>query len=186
MTFSSTGGCTEPGTASAIVRAHLDETLSVVDTRPLHGGMVSRVEEWITDGEPAAIVAKVTAEADNKGLCDEHASLDWCVQHTSFPMPKPYACVSSTEEYDGTVLLMERLPGHNLLTEVLPVSQGAQIDQINLKALAPGISRQAGQPVADPARVHALLQTVETLAGNASVDEGCLHGKQNPPRQAIT
>jgi fructosamine-3-kinase len=114
MTSSGTGGCAEPETATVIVRAHVDETLSVVDTRPLHGGMVSRVEEWITDGKPAAIVAKVTAENDDKRLHDEYASLDWCARYTSFTMPKPFACVSSTEECDGTILLMERLPGHNL------------------------------------------------------------------------
>ena len=114
MVFPDTNGCIEPEIATAIVRTHVDETLSVLDTRPLHGGMVSRVEEWITDGEPAAIVAKVTAGADDKRLRDEHASLDWCARHTSFPMPKPFACVSAMEELDGTVLLMERLPGHNL------------------------------------------------------------------------
>jgi len=114
MTYSDAGGCTGPETATAIVRAHVDEALSVVDTRPLHGGMVNRVEEWITDGEPAAIVAKVTGETEHKGFRDEYSSLDWCARHTSFPMPKPLACVSATQECAGTVLLMERLPGRNL------------------------------------------------------------------------
>ena len=50
-------------TATKILRDHaaLGAGLSVTDRRQLHGGMVNHVEEWITDGDPPAVVAKFTA-----------------------------------------------------------------------------------------------------------------------------
>lgn len=101
-------------TATAIVRDHVDRGLGVVDIRPLHGGMINRVEQWFTDGEPASLVAKIAEESDHQDFRDEAAALAWYRRNTQFPVPAPYACVSDERYFRGTVLLMETLAGRHL------------------------------------------------------------------------
>jgi len=101
-------------TATAIAREHVNPALTVVDMKPLHGGMINRVEEWLTDGEPASIVVKVTGDVDCGGFRGEFAMLDWYRGHTQFPVPQPYACVSDEKYFQGTCLLMAKLAGRHL------------------------------------------------------------------------
>jgi fructosamine-3-kinase len=104
---------TDIETATAIVRHNLSATLSVVGAESLHGGMVNRVEKWTTDGEPAAIVAKLSEQPDKQDFYTEYKSLAWYRQNSSFPVPEPYACISGAE-FSGTCLLMECAKGENL------------------------------------------------------------------------
>ena len=99
--------------ATAIVRAVLGRPLTVTAMRPLHGGMVNAVYEWATDGAPALLVAKLSAE---KGDSFEHESrtLRWYREHTHFPVPEPYGCVGDAKLFAGSCLLMERARGCNL------------------------------------------------------------------------
>lgn len=104
---------TDVETATALIRNNLSADLFVVGVEPLHGGMVNRVEKWTTDGEPAAIVAKLSDESDNQEFYTEYESLAWYRENTSFPVPKPYACISG-DDFAGTCLLMECAKGKNL------------------------------------------------------------------------
>jgi fructosamine-3-kinase len=104
---------TDIETATEIVRNNLSTTLSVVAIEPLHGGMVNRVQKWTTDGEPAAIVAKLSEKSDNQDFYTEYKSLAWYRENTFFPVPAPYACISAND-FAGTCLLMECAKGKNL------------------------------------------------------------------------
>jgi len=117
--------------ATALVQVHFDPHLRVVRTRALHGGMVNRVEEWRTDGQPPAIVAKLTETEHHEGFHAELESLRWFRQHTAFPVPQPYACFSATEHGVGTCLLMEKLRGRNL-AEARLTPRGMAVFQTSL------------------------------------------------------
>jgi fructosamine-3-kinase len=104
---------TDIETATEIVRNNLSTTLSVVAVEPLHGGMVNRVEKWTADGQPVAIVAKLSEKSDNQDFYTEYKSLAWYRKNSSFPVPEPYAC-ASVGEFSGTCLLMECAKGKNL------------------------------------------------------------------------
>jgi fructosamine-3-kinase len=76
--------------------------------------MVNKVEEWLTDGTPSSMVAKVSERAAHGGFRNEFDTMAWYRANTSFPVPEPYAYVSDAECFSGTVLLMEKLPGRHL------------------------------------------------------------------------
>ncbi len=100
--------------ATAIIRDSINASLTVTAISPLHGGMINRVEEWQTDGNPPSIVAKVSPEKDRRDFFDEYESLRWYRSQTSFPVPEPYACVSETKYFEGSFLLMQKVKGSNL------------------------------------------------------------------------
>lgn len=100
--------------ATAVLRRCGFPSLTVVRVGPIGGGMVSRVEEWLTDGEPRAAIAKSSPNAADEGLLREWRTLRWMRETTDFPSPVPYGCVADDEAGDGTYLLMERLPGAHL------------------------------------------------------------------------
>lgn len=97
--------------ANAVIQQCGMARLTVTAVRRIPGGMVSQVEEWLTDGEPAAIICKRTDEPDNAWARREIACLRWVREHTRFPVPQGYGSAS----HDGaTYTLMERLPGRHL------------------------------------------------------------------------
>ncbi len=100
--------------ATAIVRDNINSALTVTAIRPLHGGMINRVEEWQTDGNPPSIVVKTSPQKDRRDFFDEFESLSWYRSQTSFPVPEPYACVSETKHFEGSCLLMQKIKGGNL------------------------------------------------------------------------
>jgi len=100
--------------ATAIVRDSVNASLTVTAIRPLHGGMINRVEEWQTDGSPPFLVAKISPEKDRRDFFDEFDSLRWYRSQTSFPVPEPYACVSGSKHFEGSCLLMQKVKGRNL------------------------------------------------------------------------
>ncbi len=100
--------------ATAIVRQCLDPALTVTRVRKLHGGMVHRVCEFVTDGEPASVVAKLNFPDKADVFERECHILEWYRQHTAFPVPEPLARVQPTDAFRGTGLLLERIHGPNL------------------------------------------------------------------------
>jgi fructosamine-3-kinase len=109
-------GCqnTDKQIATAIVRDNINPALTVIAIRPLHGGMINRVEEWQTDGNPPFIVAKISPQKDHRDFFDEFESLRWYRSHTSFLVPEPYSCVSGTKHFKGSCFLMQKVKGRNL------------------------------------------------------------------------
>jgi fructosamine-3-kinase len=105
---------TDINTASRIVSKNIDPSLSIIEVKPLHGGMVNNVEKWITNGNPSSIVAKVSPEQNDNKLESEFRSMCWFRENTSFPIPEPYACLTVNEEQTGTYLLMEFINANNL------------------------------------------------------------------------
>ena len=103
-----------PHAASAILSGHIKRSLQVTEVRPLHGGMVNTVEEWVTNGTPASVVAKISPTPEHPGLGEEYRMLDWYRSNTTFPVPRPYAWVTGDPAFGGTVLLMEKLEGRHL------------------------------------------------------------------------
>jgi len=100
--------------ATAIVRESIDAFLTVTAIKPLHGGMINRVEEWQTDGNPSSIVAKVSPQKDRQDFVEEFESLRWYRSRASLPVPEPYACVSASKHFEGSCLLMQKVKGRNL------------------------------------------------------------------------
>ena len=100
--------------ATAIVRDNINAALTVTAIRPLHGGMINRVEEWQTDGSPPSIVVKTSPQKDRQDFFDEFESLRWYRSQTSFPVPEPYACILESEHFEGSCLLMQKANGRNL------------------------------------------------------------------------
>jgi fructosamine-3-kinase len=85
--------------------------VKITAVRHIPGGMVSQVEEWLTDGKPAAIICKRSDDASSAWARREIECLRWVREHTRFPVPQGYGWVS----HDGaTYTLMERLPGRHL------------------------------------------------------------------------
>ncbi len=101
-------------TATRLLRRLSGRELSVTAVRRLHGGMINSVLELVTDGEPARVVAKLSAEPGNGGFEWECRVLRWYREHTAFPVPAPYGVDTSGELFPGSCLMMERLPGENL------------------------------------------------------------------------
>jgi len=101
-------------TATRLVRRAVDERLSVTAIRALRGGMLHRVLELTTDGEPGAIVAKLGTLEQEGALQRERAVLDWYRAHTELPVPRVFSVVQPLEGFAGSVLLMERIAGRNL------------------------------------------------------------------------
>jgi fructosamine-3-kinase len=104
----------DKATATAILRRFVNPHLTVTALRPLSGGMVNTVLELATDGEPASVVAKVSEDRGHGGFRREYDSLLWYRRHTTFPVPRPYACSDGCPEFRGKCLLMEKVPGRNL------------------------------------------------------------------------
>jgi fructosamine-3-kinase len=105
---------TNTETATQIVRKNMDSSLSIVSIEPLHGGMVNKVEKWLTNGSPSAIVAKVSDKQKDNKLESEFKSMRWFQKNTSFPIPEPYAFLNLDQEQPGTYLLMEFISANNL------------------------------------------------------------------------
>ena len=101
-------------TATAIVQEHLDPALSVTQVRPLTGGMINTVVEFVTDGDPASVVAKLSKEKGGGGFQGEYNSLRYFSESTSFPVPHPYVAFAEGVSFDGKGILMEKMPGRHL------------------------------------------------------------------------
>lgn len=102
-----------PAVATAIVQKTFEPGLRVSSIRKLHGGMINNVSEWLTDGQPPALVAKINNYSFRDTFRDEFQVLRWCQKHTDLPVPQPLACFSS-ERNELSGLLMQRIPGRNL------------------------------------------------------------------------
>lgn len=100
--------------ATAMVQRHIDADLTVVSSRKLYGGSIHRVVEWMTDGQPRSVVAKLNNARNVKGFQREMASLKIYREHTSLPVPEPWAILADEPEFDGAGLLMEKIPGTTL------------------------------------------------------------------------
>jgi fructosamine-3-kinase len=97
--------------ANAVARQCGMGRLTITAVRHIPGGMVSQVEEWLTDGEPGAIICKCSEEGKGPAARREIECLRWVREHTRFPVPQGYGWVA----YDGaTYTLMERLAGRHL------------------------------------------------------------------------
>ncbi|MEM9881995.1 MAG: fructosamine kinase family protein [Planctomycetota bacterium] len=100
--------------ATAIVRRYLDPGLTVTGVRKLYGGSINRVLEWTTDGEPKSVVAKLHHSRDARSFQREMTSLRTYREHTTLPVPEPFAVFVEQPEFDGCGLLMEKIPGITL------------------------------------------------------------------------
>lgn len=123
-------------TATGVLRRGGIEELGVVAVKPLHGGMIDRVELWETDGIPEAVVCKRSGEIDPAGLRHQAKALRWMREHTEFPVPDVYALISPEEGDLGTYLLLERLAGRNLAE--------ARLGPAGTKAVERQIAEQVG------------------------------------------
>ena len=119
------GSVITPAQATAIVRRHVPplpdeagrvpaEGLTVTHSRKLYGGSINRVVEWVTDGRPGSIVAKLHNSRNVKSFRREMMSLQTYRRHTTLPVPEPWAVLEDEPEFDGAGLLMEKIDGINL------------------------------------------------------------------------
>jgi fructosamine-3-kinase len=76
--------------------------------------MVNTVEEWVTDGEPARLVAKIGEEPGHGGFRWEYDALRYHGERGTLPVPRSYACIDGGEAFAGKCLLMEKVAGRNL------------------------------------------------------------------------
>ena len=122
---------TDTETATAIIKCSLGPGLNIIKTVPLHGGMVNRVEKWLTDAKPSAVVVKLNSAPDCEEFRTEFESLRWYRKNSTLPVPEPYACTGNNDAFLGTCLLMEAVPGVNLGRAKLSVN-GARKFQTQL------------------------------------------------------
>jgi len=115
--------------ATELLSGFLGRPLAVTGIRRLHGGMVNSVLELSTDGEPPRVVAKLHQKVGQEGFEHEYRVLDWHRRTTGFPVPEPYGCDISGKLFDGSCLMMERLPGVNLAQARLTARQSAEIER---------------------------------------------------------
>jgi fructosamine-3-kinase len=127
MVFDKTQIDTE--TATKLVRRVLGKDLAVTRLTRMHGGMVNSVLELTTDGRPARIVAKLNGRVGHGGFEHERDVLDWISHHTDFPVPEPYGVDTSGELFEGSALLLQRLPGVNLGEARLAGADGADVER---------------------------------------------------------
>ncbi|MEM7627190.1 MAG: fructosamine kinase family protein [Planctomycetota bacterium] len=100
--------------ATSIVRRHVNPDLTVTGIKKLYGGSINRVVEWITDGEPGSVVAKLHNSKNVKSFRRELVSLTTYRKHTTLPVPEPWAVLEEEPEFDGAGLLMEKIDGITL------------------------------------------------------------------------
>lgn len=117
--------------ATRLVRQALSDDLSVTAIRAMRGGMMHHVLELTTDGEPGTIVAKIGTAEQQRSLERERAVLDWYRVHTEMPVPRVLSVVLPLEDFAGSALLMERVPGCNLADAQLSEKGGRHV-QIEL------------------------------------------------------
>ncbi len=97
-------------TATELVRAVVDEALTVTAVRPMRGGSINRVYELMTDGEPASVIAKLNDASAFDTFTHELSSMEFFTAHTDLPVPKPLGLVHGPR-WGVCGLLMERVPG---------------------------------------------------------------------------
>lgn len=115
--------------ATELVRRIVGEPLTVTGISRLHGGMVNSVLELSTDGEPARLVAKLSAEVGHRGFEREHDVLRWHRDNSPLPVPEPLGFDTSGELFPGSCLLLERLPGANLAQVRLSPAETASVER---------------------------------------------------------
>jgi len=103
----------DPATATELVRAVVDPTLTVTAVRPMRGGSINQVVELVTDGEPGSVIAKLNDTASAEAFTHELASLQYFANHTALPVPRPLGLVQGPR-WSASGLLMQRVPGRIL------------------------------------------------------------------------
>jgi fructosamine-3-kinase len=104
----------EPKPATRIVRALVDPSMTVVGCKPLTGGMVNTVELWRTDGDPGQIVAKISQGPKPVSFRHEYNALQYHRDNATLVVPEALACARAGEVFDGSCLLLEKVPGRNM------------------------------------------------------------------------
>ena len=122
--MSQRGTFVTPEVATGLVQRHLDPDATVTAVRKLYGGSNNRVLEFILDRQPGNIVAKVNNHDVAHQLQAERDALAYFREHTKLPVPKPLALIVGDDQYDGVVLLMEKIEGTTL--ERAKLSRGGQ------------------------------------------------------------
>lgn len=122
-----------PQLATALLRRHLNPLVRVTDVRKLYGGSVNRVLEFVLDREPGSVVAKIR-DRGKPGFYDAEArSLQFYRDKTHFPVPQPLAIIEDDKDFDGTILILQKINGTTL--EAARVSDtGKHVFQTELAA----------------------------------------------------
>jgi fructosamine-3-kinase len=103
-----------PHDATELVRRLIDDSLTVTGVRPLTGGMVNRVLELAIAGPSASIVAKVSSGDHPADFRGEYNALAYHREHGTLPVPTPLAVAEAGEAFEGSCLLLEKVPGRHL------------------------------------------------------------------------
>jgi len=130
--------------ATELVRRILNKPLDVTGMRRLSGGMVNSVLELTTGGEPERLVAKLNGEVGHKAFEREHDILLWHGRNSPLPVPHPYGFDTSGELFDGSCLLLERLPGANLAEAQLTPNEteGIEVQMAHTLAALHDLTRE--------------------------------------------
>lgn len=101
--------------ATRLVQRYVDSQATVTSIRDLHGGMINRVLEFTLDGDDArCVIAKLNDASKAESFDRELRIMQWYRKHTELPVPKPIACIHDDPNFDGSGVLMSRVPGVNL------------------------------------------------------------------------
>lgn len=112
--MSERGEFVTPELATGLVQRHFDKDRTVTAVRKLYGGSINRVLEFILDGPPGSMVAKVNDHDAAPQLAAERAALMYFREHTALPVPKPFALISEDDGFEGAALLMQKVEGTTL------------------------------------------------------------------------
>lgn len=153
--------------ATSLVRRYVNPKLTVRQVRPLHGGMINRVVELITDGEPASIVAKLNDADKATVFRKEMQVLEWYRANTYLPVPEPIACFNGESGLKVSGLLMQKINGVNLADAQLS-PRGRKVVQRDLARHIAGLHQNRRQsfgsaldPVGVPRWIDCFRPTIE-------------------------
>lgn len=98
-------------TALAILQNWLNGPVTLINSRPLHGGMINQVMLLEFDQPPHCAVLKTS---ESESFAPEAGSLSHLRTHSDLPCPEVYACANAGEVVPEAFLLLERMPGMHL------------------------------------------------------------------------
>lgn len=133
-----------PRLATRLLRRHLNPLVNVTDVRKLYGGSVNRVLEFVLDRDPGSVVAKIHNQAASGVFNAELESLRFFRRETHFPVPDSLACIENDPDFDGSMLILQKVNGTTLEAANL-TKQGRQVFEQELAAAIAELHRHTAE-----------------------------------------
>ena len=142
--MSDRGPFISPSLATKLLRRYVNPLVNVTDVRKLYGGSVNRVLEFILDRDPKSVVAKIHNSNASDAFRAETQSLRYYKEHTHFPVPEPLACIEDDPDFEGAILILQKITGTTLEAANL-TARGKEVFQQELAAAVGELHRHKAE-----------------------------------------